>query len=121
MNYFFDSYAIMEILKGNQRYKRYLDFDIITSTLNMAEVYYSLIREIGEEKAKKKLKRLNPKIINVIKLPISLEASKFKFFYKKEKLSYIDCLGYILAKEMSLKFLTGDEKFENKKNVEFVK
>jgi len=32
-----------------------------------------------------------------------------------------DCVGYVLAIRNNLKFLTGDEKFENKKNVEFVK
>ena len=121
MSYFFDSYAIIEILRGNPEYRKYLDFDLVTSTLNISEVYYSLIRELGEEQAKKNLRKLNPRLINVIKLHISLEASRFKFKYRKEKLSYIDCLGYILAKSLSMKFLTGDEKFENKNNVEFVK
>ena len=32
-----------------------------------------------------------------------------------------DCIGYILAKNIGIKFLTGDKEFENLDNVEFVK
>ncbi|MBI2143262.1 type II toxin-antitoxin system VapC family toxin, partial [Candidatus Woesearchaeota archaeon] len=45
----------------------------------------------------------------------------FRLKYKKENLSYADCIGYALAEMMRIKFLTGDEKFRNKENVEFVK
>ena len=36
-------------------------------------------------------------------------------------LSYVDYIGYILAKQRNVKFLTGDKEFENMDNVEFVK
>ena len=45
----------------------------------------------------------------------------FKLYNKKEKLSYVDCIGHCLAKEIGVRFLTGDQKFENKENVEYVK
>jgi len=32
-----------------------------------------------------------------------------------------DCIGYVIAERNKMRFLTGDEKFKNKKNVEFVK
>ena len=32
-----------------------------------------------------------------------------------------DCIGYIMAKKLNIKFLTGDKEFENFLNVEFVK
>ena len=32
-----------------------------------------------------------------------------------------DCIGYILAKRLSIKFLTGDKEFEKLDDVEFVK
>ena len=54
--------------------------------------------------------------INVIK-----EAAKLRLKYKKNDLSMTDCIGYILAKEWNIKFLTGDKEFENMENVEFVK
>jgi len=44
-----------------------------------------------------------------------------KYKFKNQKLSFIDCIGYILAKKHKAKFLTGDEKFKGKENVEFVK
>ena len=32
-----------------------------------------------------------------------------------------DCIGYIIAKRLGMKFLTGDKEFEGFENVEFVK
>ena len=46
---------------------------------------------------------------------------EFKLKYKKERVSYVDCIGHALALELGIRFLTGDEKFEDKDNVEFVK
>jgi len=48
------------------------------------------------------------------------EANEFKLKNKKKKLSYIDCIGYILAKKRNVKFLTGDKEFKEFENVEFV-
>tara|TARA_Y100000034_G_C6766387_1_gene341652 strand:+ start:624 stop:818 length:195 start_codon:yes stop_codon:yes gene_type:complete len=50
-----------------------------------------------------------------------IEAMKMKHKYNNEKLSFTDCIGYILAGKNNCKFLTCDGKFENKQNVEFVK
>jgi hypothetical protein len=44
----------------------------------------------------------------------------FKFTYRKEKLSHVDCIGYALSLEHGIPFLTGDEKFAGKPNVAFV-
>ena len=49
------------------------------------------------------------------------QASEFRFANYKRDLSYIDCVGYILAKKRGVKFLTGDEQFKAFENVEFVK
>jgi len=121
MEYFFDTYALAEMILGSENYKKYGDSIINTSTLNMAEVYYFLLRIYDKKTADFWMKKLNLKLINIINLDFCLEASKFKFENKKEKLSYIDCLGYVISKTLNMKFLTGDEKFENKTNVEFVK
>ena len=45
----------------------------------------------------------------------------FRLLNKKRKLSYVDCLGYILAGMNGAKFLTGDNQFKDLQNVEFVK
>jgi predicted nucleic acid-binding protein len=48
-------------------------------------------------------------------------AAKFRLKQAKLKLSYIDCLGYVLAQEIKLPFLTGDEGFKGLPGVKFVK
>jgi hypothetical protein len=32
--YFFDTYALLEIFYGNERYRKYLDVEVITTKLN---------------------------------------------------------------------------------------
>lgn len=121
MSVFFDSHAIIEIIKNGKNYDKYANFQIITSTLNVAEVYYFLLRIQDKKTADYLIKKMDFKLANMIRLDIALKSSRFKFENKKEKLSYTDCIGYFLAQEMNLKFLTGDEKFKNKGNVEFIK
>jgi predicted nucleic acid-binding protein len=49
------------------------------------------------------------------------EANEFKLKNYRRELSYVDCVGYVLAKRYNAKFLTGDRQFEDFENVEFVK
>lgn len=121
MGYFFDSYAIIELILENKNYEKFKNDLIITSTLDLMEVYYFLLRTYNQQTADFWIKRLKFNLANIIKLNIALEASRLRFKHKKENLSYIDCIGYLLAKEMNIKFLTGDNKFKTKENVEFVK
>ena len=119
-NFFFDSYAIIEILKNNTNYDKFKELTIFTSSINISEVYYSLIKNVEEEIAENFINSLNIQIL-IIDKDSAIKAAKFKFKFKKEKLSYIDCLGYEVAKKLKIKFLTGDEGFRDKENVEFVK
>ena len=121
MGYFFDTYAIIELILENKNYEKFRNDKITTTTINLMEVYYSLLRKYNKETADFWMKNLKFNLINMIKLDVALKSSYFRFNNKKEDLSYVDCLGYILAREMNLIFLTGDEKFKNKENVEFVK
>ena len=120
MPYFFDSYAIIEIIKGNPNYDRFVDDEIITANLNLAEVFFSIIREHNEQKAEKWIDILKEHAFEV-DTETMIEAMKFKFKHKKTNFSYIDCIGYIIAKKHGIKFLTGDKEFEGLDNVEFVK
>jgi len=45
----------------------------------------------------------------------------FKYENKNKNFSFIDCVGYVLAKENNLIFLTGDRAFRGMMNVELVK
>ena len=121
INFFYDSYAIIEYINGNPNYKKYfVEYEGITTLYNVMEVYYSVLREEGEEKAKKALELLKPLIIypSIEDLEKSM---KFRLKQKKKKLSYADCLGYTLALKNKIKFLTGDEDFRDIQNVEFIK
>lgn len=120
MIYFYDTYALIEIFRGNPNYKKFWDYKIYTSMMNFYEFYYSILKEFTEKIAKDCRNELDLIFIEIREEDV-IEASKFRFKNIKEKLSYIDCLGYVLASNNNIRFLTGDEKFENKKNVEFVK
>lgn len=120
MLYFYDTYAIIEILEENEDYLGFKGEVITTSVLNLFEVYYYLLRVYDKRTADFWINNFNFNFLE-IKPKIAVESSKFRFVNKKENLSLTDCVGYILALKNNLKFLTGDEKFEHKKNVEFVK
>lgn len=118
--YFFDSYAIIEIILGNENYKKYLNSIILTTKLNLFEVFYALLKDIGEKEANLCLDKYYGFAIEFSKDVIK-KAAEFRLQNKKRNLSMTDCIGYILASVYGIKFLTGDREFENMENVEFVK
>ena len=120
MKYFLDTYAIVEIIKGNANYKYILTSEFSTSIFNLYELFYILLRDYNEEIAKKYYFQFHELIIEINDEYI-FDASKFKLENKKLILSYTDALGYILALKNGMKFLTGDEDFKNFNNIEFVK
>ena len=120
MKYFFDTCAIIEIIRNNSNYAPYYNEEIITSILNLGELYLALLKEKKEKEADEWFEKLkscalsaNPEIIK--------DAMKFRHKNKNKNLSFIDCVGYILAREYNLIFLTGDKEFEHIENVEYVK
>lgn len=119
-DYFFDTYAIIELIKGNPNYEFVKEKIIVTSAMNMAEVYYALLLENKEDFADSIIKKLNIQIID-INQEIAIKSAKFRYKHKKLFLSYIDCIGYILAQENNFIFLTGDEGFRNMDNVKLIK
>jgi len=120
MDFFFDSYALFEIVHKNKNYSSYLKVGIVTTKLNVVELHYRLLSLYGEEIADIAFNRFIPFIVEISN-EIIKEANAFKLLNKKRNLSYVDCIGYILARSMNLKFLTGDKQFEKLEGVEFVK
>ena len=115
-----DTYALIELLGGNPNYKPYLNHILITTQFNLIELYYHFLQDYGKETADKYLDLYSKFVIPITDSSIR-KGMELKLKYKKENLSYVDCIGYALALELGIKFLTGDQKFENKDNVEFVK
>ncbi len=120
MNYFFDTYTLAEIIKGNENYKKYAELSITTTTLNLSEFYFFLLSNLSEDKADETLKKFNFSFLEIDE-EVAIEAAKFRKKNYKKRLSYVDCIGYMLSKKTGFTFLTGDDFFKNAENAEFVK
>lgn len=117
--YFFDSYALIELIKGNPRYIKYTDSIVIITVFNLVEVSYSVFLDLGEEKAKETYQRFQD-CVHPLDWDITREALKLKQKYKQKNLSYADCIGYAFAQKKKIPFLTGDMGFKDLENVEWV-
>ena len=120
MAYFFDTYAIIEIIRKNSNYLKYKEEILTTSVLNVGELFYFLSREYGEETAESWHKKLE-NIAMPVDLDIVIKSMKFRSENKKRKLSFVDCVGYTIAKDNNLVLITGDEGFNGLENVEILK
>lgn len=120
MKYFIDTYAIIEIIKGNPNYKKYTEEDFVTSIFNLYELYFNILKTEGEQIAQEYYYQFKQFLIEIADDYI-FNASNFKFKNNKSDISYTDALGYTIAIDNGLKFLTGDKEFKELDNVEFVK
>jgi len=119
--YFFDTYALYEIIIGSQSYREYTsNIKIVTTRLNLIELHYRILRELGKEAADAKYDYFKKFIINISDEVIK-NANEFRYKNKNKKFSYVDCIGYILARSRGMRFLTGDNAFKGYEGVEFVK
>src|SRR3989338_8593362 len=110
--FFFDTYAFFEILKKNSNYEKYRKYEITTTKLNLFELYLGILREVDENNAKKVLEKYYPFAIDFDE-NVTKEAAELKKMLNKRDVSMTDCIGYCLAKQIGIKFLTGDTAFEN--------
>ena len=121
MKYFYDSYAVIEYINDNPKFAPYFEENAgFLTIMNVMEIYYSSLLEAGVEKANIVIERLWPLVIHPTKETIK-KAMQFRAKQKKRKLSYADCIGYILALENKIRFLTGDKELMDMPNVEFVR
>ena len=117
---FFDTYAFFEILKKNPKYSNFLEkFSIITTRLNLMELYYGMLKNYDSKIADYVYDYLLKSVVDIDD-EIIKEAMHFKLQNKGSRLSYIDCVGYITAIKNNVRFLTGDKEFKGLENVEFV-
>ncbi len=119
MVFFFDTYAIIEIINGNKNYEKYQNEIIYTSLLNIAELWQALLRNFDETNIKGLYSKLNLTILEIDEKLI-INSVLFRF-HSKRNYSLPDCIGYLLARKYDIKFLTGDKEFKDLENVEFVK
>ena len=118
--FFCDTYALIEIIGGNKSYRKYENATLITSEFNLIELYYHFLRSYGKDAAELYFNRWLDLCVQIPHGTIKI-GMEIKLANKKEKLSYIDCIGYSFSLQNNVLFLTGDSKFQNKPGVEFVK
>ncbi len=116
--YFFDTYAIFELINGNPSYKRFENSEFVTSIFNLAELNWGLKKKFDESISDEITNKYGDFLVNAEVDDIKKAMS----FRKKHKdLSIPDAIGYTIAKRLGIKFLTGDDDFKDLDNVEFVK
>ncbi len=115
-----DTYALIEIAKGNPKFAEYLNSQFIICNLTLAEFYGVLLREEGEKVADYWLKKLENYAFSV-DLDSLIDAIKFRQEHKKSDISFFDAAGYIFSLKNRYPFVTGDKEFEGFSNVEFKK
>ena len=118
--YFFDSYAVIELLSGNPNYAKYVNEPTTITIFNLAEIYWSALKNLKESDAEIVYARYS-ECVTEIPDEVLKKAMKFKKVNKKKRLSYADCIGYIYSIENGLIFVTGDQAFKYKEGVKFIK
>ena len=120
MTYFFDTYAIIELIGGSSSYKKFEEFRIVTSVLNIGEIYAIFLRNDGKGRADKWFEDCSFDLLEFTPDDI-VKATYFRYINRQKNISITDSVGYVLSLKHKLEFLTGDRQFQNMPNVEFVK
>jgi len=115
-----DTYALVGISDGNQKFTALLNEDVVITDLTMAEFYGVLFRKFNIRTADYWHRKL-AFFCRPVPRGVLLKAAIFRIEHSKEHLSLVDCVGYMFARELNIKFVTGDQAFKNKDSVEFIK
>ena len=84
--FFFDTYAFYEIISKNSNYKNYIyEIAIITTKLNLMELYYGLLLKYDKETADKYYNKLLDYVVDVDD-DIIKEAMIFRVNNKNKKM-----------------------------------
>lgn len=113
-----DSFALIELRKQNVRYTPYKTANLIITEHALLEFSYYLLRE--QKDAKQTIKQFWQHTRNISQT-VAYASIKMKYALRNKQLSYTDCLGYCLARELNVLFLTGDKQFEGLPHVEWVR
>lgn len=118
MKTFLDTYALVEILAANPTAVPYAE-EGRTGLYNLYELHVVLSRLRGDAGATDVFRGLRSTAVDPTDDDI-LAASRFKRAYARSKFSYADALGYAMAQNRALPFVTGDEGFRGLPGVEFI-
>jgi predicted nucleic acid-binding protein len=119
---FFDTYALIEFLAGREEFRKHAAHGIVTTRWNVAELLVLDLRDRGEEAARRDFRRFLGACTEVKDMDLWV-AGKFKEEQRKKNrsLSFPDSLGYMVARRLKLRFVTGDDQFQGLPGVLFQK
>jgi len=112
-----DTYALVEIARGNPKYATYLNSAFVVTDLTLAEFYAVLLREQGEGVADYWYRKLERFSLPVNK-EILIEAVRFRYEHRKKDISFFDAAGYVFSLKQGYLFVTGDKDFAKLPSVE---
>jgi predicted nucleic acid-binding protein len=114
-----DTYALIEIVNGNEQYRHYTAINLVTSDFVLAEFHYHLLRKYGRTTARQLFTLFSKRSRNPGHTVIRA-AAEYRFANKDASMSYTDCVGYTMAQALGIPFLTGDKAFKGKPGVLWV-
>lgn len=115
-----DAHGLLVFLEREDGYQNIADIfleaadkkkNVLMSTVNFGEIYYIVLREQGEKKAREVETIIEALPIEIIDVDISM-AKQAAFFKAFKKLSYADCFSAALAKINKAELITGDNEFK---------
>ena len=115
-----DTHAVIAYLEKEPGYEKVRDAlargaetgqNLLMTSVNWGEVFYTTLRERGETEAEQVLRLLETFPIEVVAVdrPIAKQAGRYK---AGGKISYADCFAAALAKLHHAELLTGDKEFK---------
>lgn len=130
--YILDSYALIAYFEdepGAEKVERILEqaekgkIRLLMNVINWGEVYYSIYRSKGEEKAEDSLFIIEQLPIRLIEVDRDLvsQAARLK---ARHSIALGDCLAAVLAINMNYPVVTGDKEFKklaNQVKIEWIK
>src|SRR3989304_325995 len=87
-----DTYALVELVKGNPRYRRFLAAKLFTTLWNLAEVYVAVLRDRGEEESRRQWARFRDLVVET---PDDWLFEAMALKLRKPTLAYADATGYV--------------------------
>lgn len=116
----FDAHGLMVFLEKEPGYEKVKALfvtavekkhPVLMTAINVGEVYYIVLREVGAQKAEEIEKVIGTLPIEIVDVDLRLakEAARFKAFHK---MSYADCFAAALAKLHNGELITGDKEFK---------
>lgn len=126
MGIVFDTYALLAWFRdGDERYRQYFESqeEKFITLLILMEFYFFLYHFSGKRKAEeyKDILKHNFSLLRTsAKTAIMAATTRSKMFKRKKRMSYTDCVSYVLAVQNKHKVLTGDPHFRGLDHVVFI-